>query len=61
MLYVRGQLLVITAIIICMVGFSTVSYGHALQPGYLELRLVDTDLYSILWKKPANRGMPMAI
>ena len=62
MLSVRGQLLAITAFLICMAGFSsTVSYGHALQPGYLELRLVDTDLYSVLWKKPANRGKPMAI
>jgi hydrogenase/urease accessory protein HupE len=39
----------------------TFSYGHALQPGFLELRLIDTDMYSVLWKTPANRGKPMAI
>ena len=61
MLSVRGQLLVLVVFLINIAGFSTVSYGHALQPGYLELRLVDTDQYSILWKKPASRGKPMAI
>jgi len=61
MLSVRRQLLTLAVFLITMAGFSTISYGHALQPGYLELRLVDTDQYSILWKKPANRGKPMAI
>ena len=61
MLSARCQLLVLAAFLISITGFSTVSYGHALQPGYLELRLVDTDQYSVLWKKPANRGKPMAI
>lgn len=46
---------------ISIVSCTSVSNGHALQPGYLELRLVDTDHYSVLWKKPANRGKPMAI
>ena len=58
---VRGQLLALLAVLISIAGFANDSYGHALQPGYLELRLVDTDLYSVLWKKPANRGKPMAI
>jgi len=57
----RGQLLALLAVLISIAGFANDSYGHALQPGYLELRLVDTDLYSVLWKKPANRGKPMAI
>jgi hydrogenase/urease accessory protein HupE len=61
MLSVRGQLLALAAFLISIACFATISYGHALQPGYLELRLVDTDLYSVLWKKPANRGKPMAI
>jgi hydrogenase/urease accessory protein HupE len=61
MLSVRKHSLLLAAFLIGMAGFCTVSYGHALQPGYLELRLVDTDLYSVLWKKPANRGKPMAI
>ncbi len=58
---VRGIALVMASLLISIAGFGTVSYGHALQPGYLELRLIDTDLYSVLWKKPANRGRPMAI
>ena len=58
---VRGQLLALLAVLISIAGFANDSYCHALQPGYLELRLVDTDLYSVLWKKPANRGKPMAI
>lgn len=44
-----------------LLGISTASYGHALQPGYLELKLTDADLYSVLWKKPAISGKPMNI
>ena len=61
MLSVRGQLFALAVLLISIAGFASVSHGHALQPGFLELRLVDTDLYSVLWKKPANRGKPMAI
>jgi hydrogenase/urease accessory protein HupE len=62
MVSVRVQLSVLaTALLITIAGFCTLSYGHALQPGYLELRLVDKDLYSVLWKKPAIKGKPMAI
>jgi len=42
-------------------GFGSSSFGHALQPGYLELRLLDTDRYAVVWKTPANNGRPMAI
>ncbi len=58
---VRGQFPALVIFLISMAGFATDSYGHALQPGFLELRRVDPDLYSVLWKKPANRGRPMAI
>jgi len=34
---------------------------HELQPGYLVLSLVETDVYSVLWKVPAAKGRPMAI
>jgi hypothetical protein len=61
MLSVRGHLLALAVFLISIACFDTVSHGHALQPGFLELRLIDTDLYSVLWKKPANRGKPMAI
>jgi hydrogenase/urease accessory protein HupE len=43
------------------IGFTTSSFGHALQPGYLELRLIDKDLYAVVWKTPASGGRPMAI
>lgn len=43
------------------VGFGASSHGHALQPGYLELRLIDMDLYAVVWKVPATSGRPMAI
>ncbi len=42
-------------------GFGASSFGHALQPGYLELRLIDKDLYTVVWKTPASGGRPMAI
>ena len=44
-----------------VLGYSTAALGHALQPGYLELRLIDKDLYAVLWKVPAINGQPMAI
>jgi hydrogenase/urease accessory protein HupE len=44
-----------------LVGSVASSHGHALQPGYLELRLIDVELYAVVWKKPANKSRPMAI
>ena len=49
------------AFLISAFGFVQLSYGHALQPGYLELGLIDRDLYSVVWKTPAVNGRPMAI
>jgi len=42
-------------------GFGALSYGHALQPGYLELRLIEKDIYAVVWKTPATGARPMAI
>ena len=42
-------------------AFASVSSAHELQPGYLELRLVDTGLYAAQWKIPVTGGRPMAI
>jgi len=42
-------------------AFGTAAHGHALEPGYLELRRIDEDLYAVVWKKPAVAGVPMAI
>jgi hydrogenase/urease accessory protein HupE len=42
-------------------GYGTAATAHALEPGYLELRQIDVDLYAVLWKKPSSGGVPMAI
>jgi hypothetical protein len=42
-------------------GFGASSHGHALQPGYLELRLIDHETYAVVWKTPATGNRPMAI
>ncbi len=39
----------------------SIAHGHALQPGYLEIRQIDDSLYAVAWKKPAIEGAPMAI
>ncbi len=51
----RGLLLLLGA------GLSSFAHGHALEPGYLELRQIDESLYAVMWKKPAVAGAPMAI
>lgn len=53
--------LVLMALLVSLLGFGTSSYSHALQPGYLELRLIDTDLYAVIWKTPVVGGRPMTI
>lgn len=57
----RWQLLALVSTLFTASSLASVAHGHALQPGYLELRMVEADLYSVLWKKPAIRGKPMAI
>ena len=47
--------------LISALGFVNLLHGHALQPGYLELRLIDKDLYAVVWKTPAASGRPLAI
>jgi hydrogenase/urease accessory protein HupE len=42
-------------------SFGSTVFGHALEPGYLELRQLDEGLYAVVWKKPAVEGAPMAI
>lgn len=61
MLSVGRRIVVLTAFLVGALGYVAVSHGHALQPGYLELRLIDEDLYAVVWKTPATRGRPMAI
>ncbi len=58
---VARPILALIALLVGTLGFAASSYGHALQPGYLELRLIDTDLYAVIWKTPVVSGRPMAI
>ena len=55
------SILALMAFLVGAFGFGASSHGHALQPGYLELRLIDKDLYAVVWKIPATGGRPMAI
>ena len=56
-----GKLILALLIFVGPFGFGAASFGHALQPGYLELRLIDKDLYAVVWKTPSSGGRPMAI
>lgn len=53
--------LAILAFLVSSLGSVTTSHGHALQPGYLELRLINKDVYAVVWKVPAVGARPMAI
>ncbi len=55
------RLLALFAVLVGALAFTTSSYGHALQPGYLELRLLDKELYAVVWKTPENKSRPMKI
>ncbi|WP_281973988.1 HupE/UreJ family protein [Ruegeria faecimaris] len=35
--------------------------AHALDPGYLEIRQITSDTWSVHWRKPDVNGQPMAI
>ncbi len=61
MRFTGKQMLALTAFLVGAIGFSALSLGHALQPGYLEIRLIDKELYAAVWKKPAVNSRPMAI
>ena len=53
---VGRPILALMAFLAVALGFAASSYGHALQPGYLELRPIDADIYSVIWKTPAVGG-----
>lgn len=61
MRWARLSILALMAVMVGDITFGLNAYGHALQPGYLELRQIDTDLYAVVWKKPASGARPMAI
>ena len=58
---VGKPILVLMVFLVGMLGLGATSFGHALQPGYLELRQIDQDLHAVVWKVPATGGRPMAI
>jgi hydrogenase/urease accessory protein HupE len=54
-------LFALLAIILGTFGTATSSYAHALQPGYLEVRLLEDELYAVVWKTPEIKSRPMEI
>ena len=42
-------------------AFAGLAQAHALQPGYLELRALGNDTWSVFWRKPDVQGRPMAM
>ncbi len=54
-------LLAFLASLVGTLGMASSSYGHALQPGYLEIRLLDNELYAVVWKTPEMKSRPMEI
>ncbi len=40
---------------------ATAANSHAFQPGYLEMRAIDEQTWSIYWRKPDVQGQPMSI
>ncbi len=53
----RLVLVLVAALLLPSVG----AFGHALQPGFLELRALDDRTWRVFWKKPAVAGRPMPI
>ncbi len=54
-------MVVLPAILLACLTTAATAHADALQPGYLELRHLDRDLYAVTWKKPAVGAAPMAI
>ncbi len=59
-------LLALMIVLVGALGFGVASFGHALQPGYLELRLIDKDLYAVVledayeWRASHGNRRPTA-
>ena len=56
-----NRLVVLLIVALGLTGLATAALGHALQPGYLELRLVGKDFYAVTWRTPAVGGRALAI
>ncbi len=61
MVSLSRRIVALIAFLVGVFGSVVSSHGHALQPGYLELRLIGEELYAVVWKKPAIKSQPMAI
>jgi len=61
MLSLGRWVLAMMVVLVGTLGTVASSHGHALQPGYLELRLIDQETYAVVWKTPAIGARPMAI
>ena len=51
----------LAVLLLSTVGYSQSGYGHALQPGYLELNLSGENEYQVVWTVPVVEGRPMKI
>jgi hydrogenase/urease accessory protein HupE len=58
---VRTRLVALVVLLASSLGVSAPALGHALQPGYLQVRVIDTDFYAVIWKKPAVKSQPLEI
>lgn len=47
--------------LLVLVVWAGAAQPHAFQPGYLELRALGGDSWSVFWRKPDVRGKPMQI
>jgi hydrogenase/urease accessory protein HupE len=61
MLHAGRRIVALMALVFGVLGSVASSHGHALQPGYLELRLIGEELYAVVWKTPAVKSRPMPI
>ncbi len=53
-------LLLVTGLLALFAPATPVS-AHALQPGYLEVRLIEGDVYAVMWRIPAVNSRPLDI
>jgi len=58
--FTRLAVALILTVMAALFGAASVS-AHALQPGYLEIRLLGNDLYAVVWKVPGVQSRPMDI
>ncbi len=49
------------ALVVLISLWGALAHGHALQPGYLELRAIGNDTWNVFWRKPDVQGQPMAL